>query len=301
MFRTSDGTPFKAIQFNADRSSSFAEADPPRLADTLDDELAAQQLFQIPTGPDERLVAINEPGSFGAELLRTLAVRLRQVSRRHGIKKLLVTSALPGEGKTVISANLAITLSLHRSRVLLFDADLRRASLSHWFNLADDSLVANWREHGSHRFPMLRKAEGLSLWVVPAGEPAEMPGDILQSAEFGEALAAIEAEFDWIVFDSPPLVPFGDASILANLADAVVLVTRKGITPQNELGETLKQFDSSKIVATILNCADVKSHKYYSEYYAPVRAALPPARVGRGSIIQSSGASKGLEGQHRKD
>jgi capsular exopolysaccharide synthesis family protein len=203
---------------------------------------------------------------------------------------------VPGEGKTLISANLAITLSLHHNRVLLIDGDLRRASLSRWFDIADDSFGANWREHGSHQLPVLRKAAGVSLWVIPAGEPVEMPGDILQSAEFGEGLAEIEMEFDWIVFDSPPLIPFGDATILASMVDAVVLVTRKGVTPRNELAEALKIFDSSKIVATVLNCADVRSHKYYRDYYAHVRGALLPANVGN-ETIQSSGTRKGLDGK----
>ena len=301
MFRTSESSPLQSIRYYPDRGSSSAGTGVPHLADALDNELAAQQLFRLPMEPDGRLVSINEPGSFGAELLRTLAVRLRQVKKRHGIKKLLVASTVPGEGKTVISANLAITLSLHHNRVLLIDGDLRRASLSRWFDIADDSLGVNWREHGSHRLPVLRKAEGVPLWVVPAGEPVEMPGDILQSAEFGEALAAIEMEFDWIVFDSPPLVPFGDATILASMVDAVVLVTRKGVTPRNELEGALKVFDSTKIVATILNCADVSSHKYYRDYYAHVRGALLPASVGNEPMIQSSGARKGRDDEGRAE
>jgi len=301
MFRTSEGSPLQAIRYYPDRSSRSTEADVRQLADTLDNELLAKQSFRIPKEPDGRLVAINEPGSFPAELLQTLGVRLRQVKKLHGIKKLLVVSTVPGEGKTVISANLAITLSLHHSRVLLIDGDLRRASLSRWFDIADDSLGENWREQGSHRLPQLRKAEGLPLWVVPAGKPVEMPGDILQSVEFGDALAEIEPEFDWIVFDSPPLTPFGDASILASMADAIVLVTRKGVTPKNELGDALKQFDSSKIVATILNCANVTSHKYYLDYYAHVRGALPPASLGSGPTIQRSRATSGLEGESAAD
>ncbi|HEY4961582.1 MAG TPA: CpsD/CapB family tyrosine-protein kinase [Terriglobales bacterium] len=301
MFRTSESSPLKAIRYYGDRDNSSPEGGVAHLADALDDELPAKQLFSLPTEPDGRLVSINEPGSLGAELLRTLAVRLRQVKKRHGIKKLLVASTVPGEGKTLISANLAITLSLHHNRVLLIDGDLRRASLSRWFDIADDSFGENWREHGSHRLPVFRKAAGVPLWVVPAGEPVEMPGDILQSAEFGEALAAVEMEFDWIVFDSPPLIPFGDATVLASMVDAIVLVTRKGVTPRNELEEALKIFDSSKIVATVLNCADVRSHKYYRDYYAHVRGALLPANVGNEAMIQSSGTRKGLDNKGRAE
>jgi capsular exopolysaccharide synthesis family protein len=266
------------IHYEGEHGSSLSDYDVLRLSDTLETQIAAKE-FKIPSGPDERLVAIAEPGSFGAELLRTLAVRLRQVKKRHGIRKLLITSTVPGEGKTVIAANLAITLSRHRSRVLLIDGDLRRATLSRWFDIADDSFETNWREHGSRRLPMLRKAEGLPLWVVPAGNSVEMPGKILQSAEFSEALSTVEPEFDWMVFDSTPMVPFGDATVLASLVDAVVLVTRKGITPKKELTEMLKMLDPSKIVATVLNCGTGTAHKYYLDYYAH-RGILPPASVG---------------------
>ena len=109
---------------------------------------------------------------------------------------------------------------------------------------------------------MLRKAEGLPLWIIPAGNSVEMPAKVLQSAEFSDALSTIEAEFDWMVFDSTPLVAFGDATILASLADAVVLVTRKGITPKKELAEMLKLLDPNKIVATVLNCTNATAHKY---------------------------------------
>jgi len=275
MLRSSTFDPVYSIDGRNDRGDLRNETRVPDVAKTLDDELTAVKEFTIPTGPEERLVSINAPGSIGAEVLRTLSVRLRQAQKRHPIKKLLVTSAVPGEGKTVISANLSITLALHRKRVLLIDGDLRRSSLSRWFDVVDDSFVSTWRDQGAHRLPLLRKADGLPLWVVPAGKPIEMPGNILQSSEFADALGAIEPDFDWIVIDSPPLVPFGDAGVLASLSDAVVLVTRKGVTPKNALRDALKSFDKSKIIATILNGANVPSHKYYQEYYAHVGGALP--------------------------
>jgi capsular exopolysaccharide synthesis family protein len=261
-----------------DRGNSYNRDGLPHIANVLADDLTSALEFKIPTDPDERLVSINDPAAFGAELLRTLAMRLRLAQKRQPIKKLLVTSAVPGEGKTVLAANLAITLALQLKRVLLIDGDLRSASLSRRFDIVDESFVATWTEDGTHRLPLRRKAEGLPLWVVPAGRPADPPGNILQSAEFSEALAASESEFDWIVLDSPPLVPFGDAGILASVSDAVVLVTRRGVTPKNVLRTALMTIDKSKIIATVLNCATVTSQRYYREYYAHVRGALPAPR-----------------------
>ncbi len=275
MIQSSIFGPLHAIHIKDDDYSPANDTNVPRFVFTLDGELTEPKEFALPTGPEERLVSISDPGSFGAELLRTLAARLRQAQKRHPIKKLLVTSAVPGEGKTLISANLAITLALHQKRVLLIDGDLRSSSLSRWFDIVDDSFISTWQDDGAHRLPLLRKAEGLPLWVVPAGEPVEMPGNILQSSKFADALAAIEVDFDWIIVDSPPLVPFGDAGILANLSDAVVLVTRRGVTPKNALRAGLKSFEKRKIIATILNGANVPSHKYYREYYTHVGGALP--------------------------
>ena len=234
--------------------------------------------FVLPTGQDSRLTVLNDRGGFAAELLRTLATRLKLIQKRHAIKKLLVTSAVPGEGKTVISANLAVTLALHLKRVLLIDGDLRSANLSRWFGIAEEQWSEIWQGDGINRQRLLLKAQDLPLWVIPAGKPVEMPGKILQTSEFGDALSALEADFDWIVMDSPPLVPFGDATVLASLADATVLVTRRDVTPKAALRDALKVLDKSKIIATVFNCANVTSRRYYQEYYA--QAGILPAASG---------------------
>ena len=275
MFRRSIFDPV-GVEAEKDLRSLRSGAGNARFSKPLENELTPLKEFRIPSAPEEHLVSVNDPASHGAELVRTLSARLRQTQKRHSIKKLLVTSAIPGEGKTLVSANLAITLALHHNRVLLIDGDLRSASLSRWFDIADDSFASSWEGEGPHRLPSFRKAEGLPLWVVPSGKPVEMPGNILQSAEFSEALAAIEPDFDWIVLDSPPLLPFGDAGILAGISDAVILVTRKGVTPKDALRDALKAFDKTKIIATILNCADVTTQKYYRKYYEHMGGALLP-------------------------
>src|ERR1035438_6293507 len=99
MMRSSIFGQLQAIQIEDDNNGPRSEAHIPRFAGPLNGELAQPKEFALPTKPEERLVAINDPSSFGAELLRTLASRLRQAQRRHPIKKLLITSAVPGEGK----------------------------------------------------------------------------------------------------------------------------------------------------------------------------------------------------------
>ena len=275
MFEKVQPATIQPIDNREDRPEVYGEERILHSVTLLDDEMTALPEFKIPMGPEERLVSINDPAGFGAELLRTLAMRLRLVQKRHQIKKLVMMSAVPGEGKTLLAANLAITLALQQERVLLVDGDLRSASLSRRFNIVDQSFVATWEDDGAHRLPLRRKAEGLPLWVLPAGEPTEVPGNILQSTAFATALRASEREFDWIVMDSTPLVPFGDGGMLASLSDAVILVTRVGVTPKKVLRNALKTIDKSKIIATVLNCASVTTQRYYRDYYAHVRGSLP--------------------------
>jgi capsular exopolysaccharide synthesis family protein len=249
------------------------------VAARLNDKLTSTD-FRIPADALARLVAKNDPGSIGAELLRTLASRLIRAQERHSLKKLLITSSVQGEGKTLISANLAITLALLNKRVLLIDGDLRSSSLSRWFNVVDDSFIGMYGDRTPNRSVLFRKAEGLPLWVLPAGRAVGAPVKILHSAGTVHAFAGFEHDFDWIVIDSPPLVPFGDAGILSVLADAVLLVTRKAVTPQAMLEEALKTIDKKKIIATILNDANVKGQKYYHDYYARGQRALPDGCEG---------------------
>jgi capsular exopolysaccharide synthesis family protein len=232
----------------------------------LDRKLPDSTEFRIPPRALERLVAKSDPDCLASELLRTLASRLIRAQEFHPLRKVLVTSSVRGEGKTLISANLAITLAMLNKRVLLVDADLRSANLSRWLNVADNAFIAAYDERAHNRPALLRKAEDLPLWVLPAGRRVGAPVRILQSSGIVEAFAAFERDFDWIIIDSPPLVHFSDASILSGLADAVALVTRRAITPKAMLEDALKAIDKKKIIATIFNGADIKSNKYFYDY-----------------------------------
>lgn len=258
-------------------SPTLRNADVARLLPdpTMEDESYGSELmgvdrFVISDSPEHRLVAINEPAGVGAERLRTLASRLKRAQQRYGIKKLLVTSAVPGEGKTMISANVAITLAMHRQRTLIIDGDLRGGSLGGLFNTVNQSGLADWWESKGPIMRALCRAERLPLWVLPAGKYHDRPLCILQSPEFVDLLVELSAMFDWIVIDSPPLTPFADAATLANLSDAVLLVTRQGVTPKKLLREALKAIDGARIVATVLNEATVHDQQYYHRYYQQV-------------------------------
>lgn len=234
--------------------------------------------FEIPGGSEDRLVAKNDPDSIGSELLRTLASRLNHAQTIHPLKKLLITSAVQGEGKTMLAANLSITLAMLSKRVLLIDGDLRSSSLSRWFGIVERSSLTAACDESTYPTPPLRKAKGLSLWVRPAGKPTAGSNSLAQATAIADTLAAYQPEFDWILVDSPPVVPFGDAGALANASDAVLLVTRRGLTPKNMLDEALQTLDPKKILATVFNGANVRCLKYYDDYYGRAERNLPGRR-----------------------
>lgn len=250
-------------------SSEVRPSGAPRLlTDPLVYELSLldDRQFALPNDPECRLVAINERGSAASERFSTLASRLKYAQQRHSLRKLLVTSAVPGDGKTMVSTNLAVTLALHRQRTLLIDGDLRKPSVAGVLKINSDSGLADWWKRRVPVSSLLFREENIPLWVLPAGRHAEDATTLLQSAEFAELLTQLSLQFDWVVIDSSPLVPFGDAATMATMADAIVLVTRRGATPTRLLRTAVKTIDSKKIIATVLNDTTVTDYKYYQYY-----------------------------------
>jgi len=244
--------------------------------------------FAIPEDPESRLIALNDQHSAGAERFSTLVSRLRYAQRRHSLRKLLVTSAIPGEGKTLMCTNIAITLAANLQRTLLIDADLRKPSVARLLNIRSDSGLSDWWERREPVDTSLFRAKQVPLWVLPVGKELEKPASLLQSSDFAELLNKLSLQFDWIIVDSPPLVPFADAATLATLCDATVLVTRRGWTPKKLLRDAVKSIDSKKIIATLLNDSPVKDQQYYQYYYkTPPYKALSSSLIGSGVETKS--------------
>jgi capsular exopolysaccharide synthesis family protein len=231
-----------------------------------DDPLGARQ-FEIPGDPECRLIALNDQHSAGAERFATLVSRLRYAQQRHSLRKLLVTSAIPGEGKTLMCTNIAIALAAHLQRTLLIDGDLRKPSVTNLLNIKSGAGLSDWWERREPVATSLVRAKQVPLWVLPAGKELEKPASLLQSSDFAELLNKMSLQFNWVIIDSPPLVPFADAATMSTLCDAIVLVTRRGCTPKKLLRDAIKSIDTKKIIATLLNDSPVSDQQYYQYYY----------------------------------
>ena len=214
----------------------------------------------------QHLVALTDQGSVGAEKFRMLALRLRNFQKRQHLKRILVTSSIKGEGKSVVSANLAATLAQQGQRVLLLDGDLHQSGLNDILGSHKQQGLAEWWDQSESVVGFLQRVEGLSLWYLAAGCVVERPTEILQSQRFAEMLNQISAWFDFVIVDSPPLLPVADSSFLASQTDASLVIVRQSKTPKPLLKEALKT-ENLKPLGIVANEWDETEHRYYGQYY----------------------------------
>ena len=229
--------------------------------------------FEIPSTPEARLVSWMQPNCLGAEKIRVLAAHYKQAQQRRPAKKLLVTSAVRGDGKSTISLNLAITFAAQGERTLLIDGDLHQPSLAATLAVDGERGFANWCEKSEPGKSSLYRAERLPLWFLPAGKSQVQPLTLLQSAQAGAVMNQLTSWFSRIVIDSPPMVPLADAGVWINMSDAILLVARDGKTPKTALTKSLENLDKSKIFAVVMNEGKALDEKYYSDYYKNSKSA----------------------------
>ena len=237
-------------------------------SDFAESDLSQFQSLPISLPTDSKLICLTAPESLGAEKFRFLGVRLRQLQHSRPLKKLLITSTIPEEGKSTVSANLATILARKQQpKILLLDGDLRRPSLSKQFGLGKLPGLSEWL-HGEPRpITHIYRLEGPNLWFLPAGRPPENPLELMQSGRLSKLMEQLAAWFDWIIIDSPPVLPLADTSVWARLADGILLVTREGTTKRRQLQSGLQALEQSKLLGTVVNsCASTDHTNYYYRY-----------------------------------
>jgi capsular exopolysaccharide synthesis family protein len=233
--------------------------------------IALEQFPSIPVSivPSSRLVSVGAEESLGAEKFRFLAVRLRQMRQSRPLKKILITSTIPQEGKSTVAANLACTLARRKQhKTLLLEGDLRRPTAADKFGLGRLTGLCDWLS-GQVENINLYRLESLGFWILPAGSAPENPLELMQSGKMANLMLQLEAWFDWIVIDSPPVLPLADASIWSRMADGILLVTRRGITEKKQLQRGLEAIERSKLLGALVNSSSNAAHSdYYQRYTA---------------------------------
>jgi capsular exopolysaccharide synthesis family protein len=267
--------------FAGEREPVVEAAIPPQVGTNDASSTAVEQfpLLQVVVSPQSRLVSLVDRESIAAEKFRFLGVRLRQLRQNRPLKKVLITSSIPQEGKSMVAANLACTLARRQQqKTLLLEGDLRRPALSQMFGLGKLPGLCDWLQGEPGPMRNIYRLEGPGCWFLPAGNSARNPLELMQSGRLAALIDQLTAWFDWIVIDSPPVLPLGDTSIWTRLADGVLLVTRQGATQKQQLQRGLEAIEQSKLIGALLNSSrEAASEDYYARY-------VPSAVAAQGSL-----------------
>ena len=222
-----------------------------------------------------RLVFLTDPESLAAEKFRFLGVRMRQLQQTRPIKRVLVTSTIAAEGKSLVSANLAGVLARRKKyRVLLIDGDLRRPSLAGRFGLGKLNGLAEWLQSESQAVTNIYHLEEPDFWLMPAGHPPANPLELMQSGRLSTLMAQVVNLFDWIIVDSPPLLPLADTTVWARLTDGALLVVREGTSEKGPLSSALEILKKTDLFGVVLNGSSNGNHRNYYQRYVSARSSV---------------------------
>jgi len=205
-----------------------------------------------------------------SEAFRGIRTNVLFSSAQEGSRSIVVTSTAPGEGKSMVASNLAISLAQAGQRVLLIDADMRKPKSQDIFGIAQEPGLSNVLVGNAKASESVRKSMVSGLWVLPAGRIPPNPAELLGSARFRDFVTSLKDHFDWVIVDSPPVMAVTDASLIAHLASGVVFVVGSEMTSRHAAKRALDQLEhaNAKFVGAVLNRVDLKHNAYYySQYY----------------------------------
>ena len=220
--------------------------------------------------PDKKTMLFfsSEEQGYGSEEFRTLRSRLYQMREKQPLKKVLVTSALPKEGKTFVAANLAqVMVRQHGRRALLIDADLRGARLHLALGTAPKPGLSEYLLNETDEFGAMQRGPMENLFFIPSGREVANPAELVANGRMKTLLNRVEQLFDWIIIDSPPAVPVSDASLMANYCDGVLMVVRSNATPFDIARKARQEFSEKSLIGVVLNGIAAGSSPYAQYYY----------------------------------
>jgi len=221
--------------------------------------------------PDYDVFSTKQSSALCAEQFRTLRSRLYRLREKSPIRTLLVTSTLPGEGKTFVALNLALAIARqHERRALLIDADLRASRLHVRLGAPSAPGLSDYLGGRADEFSILQADPKVELFLVPAGRPVGNPSELLANGKLKGFLNGINSVFDWVIVDAPPVLAVADAGIIAQFCDGVIVVVRAGETAHDLVKTTLQEFRGNNLLGVVLNGAnegaDYGGHSYYAGF-----------------------------------
>lgn len=234
--------------------------------------------------PLDELVSFNAPGSLEADQYRALRQVVEKLSHDADLKVIAITSPGPGDGKTVTTLNLAGALAqASNARVLVIDADLHRPGIATNLGIASDEGKgledALTGEETGRATRASRRIDALNLSVLLPGSSDAPPYQVLGSPHVGSLLSQARAQYDYVLIDTPPLVPLADVRLLTPWVDGVIVVVSAHKTPRRQLQEALAAVDREKIVGIVFNGDDQPIRKSHYGYYSRRHSAKPAKSV----------------------
>jgi len=223
---------------------------------------------------DQNLVSLFNPQSFEAEQFKILRSNLLYPVTGNPPRSVMITSPMPGEGKSFVAANLAISVALNINRhVLLMDCDLRRPSIHSRFGFEDVPGLSDYLSNGVPLLDLLIRTSVDKLTILPGGQPPDNPSELLSSERMSELLVEATERYPdrLIILDSPPPALTAETSVLSRWVDGVVIVIKHGKTSRDGVSDVIDKIGKEKIIGAVLNNFEVYSSRDYGKYYGKGR------------------------------
>jgi len=220
--------------------------------------------------PAEELVSLRTPQSSEAEQYRSLRETIERHRREKGLCVVAITSAGPGEGKTVTSLNLAGALAQSAgARVLLVDADLHRPAVARYLGLSDerglgfaDILV----DHNCSLGATVRRLDAVNVSVLLPGRTHPRPYELLASPRLENVMIDMRHQYDYVLLDTPPVLPVADCRLIGRFVDGYLFVVAAHQTTRKMLSEAVRLLDANKLMGVVFNGDDRPRRSYYGYY-----------------------------------
>jgi capsular exopolysaccharide synthesis family protein len=214
-----------------------------------------------------RLVVTHDSSNVAIEQYRRVAAVLYQAQANRNVRTVMMSSAYAAEGKSLTSANLALTLSeSYRRKVMLIDADLRRPTLHDTFEIPNLAGLSDWlKGDGRDTMPLVEITSHLSL--LPGGRPDHDPMGGLISERMRRVIRQASEQFDWVIIDTPPVAFLPDGHLLSAMVDAVILVVAAGHAPLSAVQRAVSELGHDRILGVVMNKIESHGMQAYADSY----------------------------------
>jgi len=218
----------------------------------------------------QKLVTFYDPDSVASEQFRKLRTQLLRLRLPQPPRTILVTSARAGEGKTLISANLAAGIAHDfNAYALLVDSDLRNPSLGNWFGISNGYGLSDYLVGRKDIPELLFKTEIERLRILLGGTLQDNPAELIGSARMESLIQELKSRYNdrYIIFDSTPLLATSEPEVLSKLVDGILVVVRAGETPRETVKQAISSLEKEKIMGVVLNDLQFKSSGLTNRYF----------------------------------